>query len=254
LQSLYPIFRNKQTFQATLKRNNVILHVKMPRMNIKRYINSPITSNCYLITDNGHAIVLDPGTDGSKMLIRDISDDGLILDFIILTHEHFDHCVGTNSLRKALKAPLLCSSICNELIQDSRGNYSAYWMEGDPFIIKAADRIISDKETLLWEDHKLNFFSASGHSNGSMAIVIDDTALFTGDDFVPGIRTYTNLNGGSKEKLRTTLARFDEYKQNKEMIVYPGHLDSIPISIVHFNEALRGYSYQQMLQEKKNLR
>ena len=62
--------------------------------------NQPIDSNCYLIyeEDCKSCIVIDPGTNGSKEVIKLIHSKKLITDFVILTHEHFDHIWGVNAL------------------------------------------------------------------------------------------------------------------------------------------------------------
>lgn len=215
-------------------------------MRIERFINAPVSSNCYLIVEEGHAIIVDPGTAGSEMLIRRLDELQLCTDYIILTHEHFDHCAGVNSLRKISRAPLWCSDECNTLIQSSRGNYSAYWMEGEPFRIEQAERILSDRDNIEWLGHQLTFYYTPGHSEGSIAITIDKTCLFTGDNYIPHIRTYTNLKGGSKEKLKYTLALFHSLSDNDDMTVYPGHFDTQPIREAQFNQGLRGFSLQQL--------
>lgn len=215
-------------------------------MEIERFINSPVSSNCYILEEKGHAVVIDPGTYGSKEILTTIDERHLLVDDIILTHEHFDHCAGTESLRRCTKAPLLCTSICNELIQDARKNYSAYWTEGEPFSIHPADRTVGDGDILQWQGHTFYFYHTPGHSLACLTIRVDETALFTGDNFIPQMRTYTNLNGGSKDDLRRTLVRLHSLKQFTHLIVYPGHNDSIPIGDAHFNEAFRGFSAQQL--------
>lgn len=223
-------------------------------MEIKILINKPVSSNCYLITENEHVIVIDPGTNDCIDLLTDIDSAQLTVDYILLTHEHFDHCAGVNKLRNKTNAPLCCTAQCNALIQHTRGNYSAYWTEGKPFVVEAAEKIISDGDTLCWQGHEIYFYTAPGHSSGSMAVRIDKTALFTGDNYIPNIRTYTNLNGGSKKILIRTLARFYLFNKYESIVVYPGHLKPLPINKAHFNESVRGYSLFQMQQEAERLK
>lgn len=221
-------------------------------MDIQKIVNSPVSSNCYLISENVHAVVIDPGTVDCAELLENILAQGLIVDYIILTHEHFDHCAGCNILRKQTTAMLVCSRLCNDSIQDSRGNYSAYWAEGLPFVVEAADHVVTDGEEMDWGGHRICFYLAPGHSQGSLTISIDDVALFTGDNYIPNIRTYTNLNGGSKDELRHTLVRLFSFASNNRMMVYPGHLEPLPIFKARFNEAVRGFSSFQMQQDLMN--
>ena len=220
-------------------------------MKVEKIVNAPMPSNSYLLTDGTGAIVIDPGTIGSARIIEAIRSRGLTLDYIFLTHEHFDHCAGANALLDSSSAQLWCSSECSILIQDERRNYSAFWLEGQSFRVKAADHCVSHREQLQWQGHTIYFYLTPGHSKGCITIRIDDDALFTGDNYVPDIRTYTNLKGGSKEELRHTLALYSLFSRYEQMRVYPGHLQSLPISRVSFCQSLRGYSEQQMHEEAK---
>jgi glyoxylase-like metal-dependent hydrolase (beta-lactamase superfamily II) len=222
-------------------------------MKVEKIINAPVSSNSYLLTEGTGAIIIDPGTIGSKELIDTICSRNLLLEYIFLTHEHFDHCAGTNALRSFSSAPLWCSNECSNLIQDERSNYSAYWLEGEAFQIQAADHCVKHKEELMWHGHTIYFYITHGHSNGSITIRIDNVALFTGDNYVPDIRTYTNLKGGNKDNLRHTLAFYSFFSRYEQMKVYPGHLHSLSIKQAHFYQSLRGCSEKQIQEEVRTI-
>jgi glyoxylase-like metal-dependent hydrolase (beta-lactamase superfamily II) len=190
---------------------------------------------------------------GSEQLLAYLSAHQLTVEYIFLTHEHFDHCAGLNALRAATHAPLWCSASCSTLIQQSRGNYSAYCLEGEPFEVAAANHLLASVETLEWHLHTIKFYATPGHSQACISICIDKTALFTGDNYVPGIRTYTNLSGGNKEDLRITLAFYSLFAQYPDMTVYPGHLEPVPIAHARFAQSLRGYSEKQMQEVASHL-
>lgn len=211
-------------------------------MEIKRIVNKPVSSNCFLIIEDNNVIVVDPGTTNCEELMQNINSRQLKIEYIILTHEHFDHCAGCNILRALTKAPLLCSTTCSKLIQSSRKNYSEYWAKEKPFTIKEADYKLKNKEKMDWHGHEVIFYEALGHSKGSIAIQIDKVALFTGDNFIPNIRTYTNLGGASKTDLIHTLVMFQNLATNKDMIVYPGHLEPLRITEARFHQAVSGIS------------
>jgi hydroxyacylglutathione hydrolase len=215
-------------------------------MEIQRIVNEPMPSNCYVVVEQNHTIVIDPGTIGSRELIKSIHNQNLIVDYIILTHEHFDHCAGCNALRNSTKAQLICSELCNECVQDDRRNYSAYWAEGKPFKIGPAEKRVKDQEEMEWQGHCFHFYMAPGHTSASIAVQIDEEALFTGDDFIPHVRTYTNLKTGSKEELISTLALFSSFYKFEKMKIYPGHYEPMLIRDVHFNQAIRGLSQTQL--------
>ena len=49
-----------------------------------------IEANCYLVSEDGHALVIDPGSKGRSVQKR-IEEEGLSVDAVVLTHGHFDH-------------------------------------------------------------------------------------------------------------------------------------------------------------------
>lgn len=51
-------------------------------MEIKRFESDMMASNMYLLSENGHAVVIDPCRDTSP-------GSGLKTDALILTHEHY---------------------------------------------------------------------------------------------------------------------------------------------------------------------
>ena len=69
-------------------------------MKVITFKNQPIDSNCYVIYEEYHksCIIIDPGTYGSKEVIKFIDSKNLIAEYVILTHEHFDHIWGVNAL------------------------------------------------------------------------------------------------------------------------------------------------------------
>ena len=93
---------------------------------VKRFINNPISSNCFVVFDKAkglHCIIIDPGSEIQSELFEYLDSYNLVPEFIILTHEHFDHCWGVNGLREKYNdIKLVCSSECS----------STMWSAGKP--------------------------------------------------------------------------------------------------------------------------
>ena len=120
-------------------------------LKLKQIVNTPISSNCFVVFDKAggsDCIIVDPGSKDNQKLYNFLDREELIPSYIILTHEHFDHCWGVNDLRDKYKeVKLVCSCVCSEAIQDKKQNYSVY-NEMPGFEIAPADIILNE---VNWE-------------------------------------------------------------------------------------------------------
>lgn len=59
-------------------------------MNVRRFINFPVSSNSYLVSNEGfkECVIIDPGSKDVTELISFLDENELRLIGIILTHEH----------------------------------------------------------------------------------------------------------------------------------------------------------------------
>ena len=53
-------------------------------------------------------------------------------------------------------------------------------------------------------------------------LLIDYNSLFTGDSYIPGIKTVTNLPASNKEQARISEEKIKSLSDDK--LIYPGHL------------------------------
>lgn len=185
--------------------------------------NTPIPSNCFVVHEESvnDCIIIDPGSEDESLLFDFLDSNLLTPKFIILTHEHFDHCWGVNGLRKKYNnIKLVCSSECSYTIQDKKKNYSVFY-EQPGFEIKAADIVIEEDCSLELNDLIVSFTLAKGHSASGMIFSIKNY-IFTGDELIKGLRTVTKLKTGSKEKPQESIGFLRKLK-GRGMIVCPGH-------------------------------
>lgn len=188
-----------------------------------RIFNAPIRSVCYLIhaEKRPEAVIIDPGNEDLSELLSQIERFGLRPEYIMLTHEHFDHCQGVNGLRKRFpEIKLVCSEQCSRCIADPRKNCSVYYDADRAFGVGPAD--IFAETPMMWHDMVIEFFPVPGHTAASTAIRISKY-LFTGDAFIPGIKTVTNLPGGDKLRARESEAEIKELLEKEQLILCPGH-------------------------------
>lgn len=197
---------------------------------IRRYVSELLSSNMYVVVEGKHAIVIDPFDDVSP-------GQGLLIDKIILTHEHYDHISGVNTWKKATKAKVLCSLPCATNIQNPRKNLADHFKEfcelqtwivldeiptSDPTYSCEADETFEKEMQLFWEGHTLELFEIPGHSLGSIGIILDGNYFFSGDSLMEKYEIELRLPGGSRKKWQEIgKPRMDIIEDG--IRVYPGH-------------------------------
>lgn len=197
---------------------------------IKKIINKPIDSNCYVLYTNKNrsCLVIDPGTEDCIKLLCFLNKHHLNPEYIILTHEHFDHIWGVNKLKDTFKCKIVCSKNCSEKIIDKKKNLSVFYNQIG-FETYRADIIVSNNSNFKWSDFPMEFLETPGHSNCCVCILIDNI-LFTGDTIIGGQKTVCKLPGGSKTKLKESLETISNKIYGKRIMIYSGHGDSFLFS------------------------
>ncbi len=211
---------------------------------IKRFISKLLQSNMYVLEEDGHVILIDPYEDIS------LYDSSYSYDYILLTHEHYDHISGVNGWKNLTSAKLLCSENCAKGITDPAINFSRYFdvfAEIQTFAPNAcrqpvdeyrceADQTFCSSYEFEWMGHIINMIELPGHSVGSIGIFFDHTTFFPGDTLFKDREAECRFPGGSKEE-------YEESKSflrtiNGDVTVYPGHFEMFSMQEVMDNGLL----------------
>lgn len=189
-----------------------------------------MNSNCYIVVDgeSKHCFCIDPASEKSELEINYIESNGLMLDYIFLTHEHTDHTWGVNALLARFPAAkVVCSSLCRDALPKEAKAYFQFYYD-DPNYTYNVERVDYITENLgwrlTWQGHQIVFIATPGHSPGSVCIAIDDF-LFGGDTLMPFKPFIKKRNGGSTEQLSDSLRKLEQLYA-PTTIVYPGHGES----------------------------
>lgn len=178
-------------------------------MEIKRIPVGPIGTNCYIFTDGaGHGAIVDPGAEGAKLLAL-VREMDITVDAILLTHSHFDHTGGTDTLHAALDCPVYLHPLDNAQL-------GADIMPP----LKCPITEYGDGDTVQVGAVFVKVLHTPGHTAGSVTLLAQD-ALFTGDTLFKGSMGRTDLPSGSYETLMKSLKRLGELEGN--YAVFPGH-------------------------------
>lgn len=205
----------------------------------------PYMCNVYILESDGRYIVIDTTKEN-------IGIDFTKIDYVILTHEHYDHISGVNYFHEKSNAKIICSSVCGVNIQNSNINFSAIFRE--TFQIRTSEGVSSEIQSinytctaditfkndfyLHWQGHELYLFETPGHSAGSICIIVDNKYLFCGDSLFKDYATATRLPGGSTKAWK--YVSFPNINTlSKDLIVYPGHSDDFVLRDYKFWNAYK---------------
>ena len=171
-------------------------------------LEDPLTeSNCYLLGEEGGAVVIDPN-DPLRVPAR-LEELGWTPELILLTHEHCDHMAGLEALRDRFpQAVVVTSGACSAGIQNKRLNMTQLMevyltfrgkpgVSYPPFVCRPADKTYGDTWETLWRGHRLQCTALPGHTPGSAGIFLDGQIFFSGDYLIPGEEVILRLPGGS---------------------------------------------------------
>ena len=199
------------------------------------FVNIPVPSNTYIIIDNDNkeCIVIDPGSKVQSDVVNFIKENNVKLKYIILTHEHFDHCWGANYLLNEFPSKVVATRKCAEWLKEPRNYFNKlYYNSEEPYSVGQIDIIVEDFDWHFnWGNHSLNFFSAKGHTDKGLCCSIYNY-LFTGDTLLYNTRPFIKRRyGGDIKDLQMTLNHiFETYPA--ETVIYPGHGSSFLLDSV----------------------
>lgn len=120
---------------------------------------------------------------------------------VLLTHAHLDHIYGLNELfRISPEAKVYTNEYGRVMLLDAKKNMSFY--HETPFVFNHPERIViveDGDEIDLGDRTVAKAIFTPGHNPSCITWVIDDN-IFTGDAYIPGLKTVTNLPGGNRQQ------------------------------------------------------
>ena len=182
-------------------------------MKVKMMQVGPIGTNCYILEDEGEkrAAVIDPGDEAGRILsvLREMDSQ---VDYILLTHGHYDHTTAVPELHEALPDAKIYIHKADANGTGSRIFPLAGQVEGLLFY--------DEGDALPLGALTVEVLHTPGHSKGSVTLKVRDV-LFTGDTLFAGDCGRTDLPGGSYEEILASLGRLGRLEGNFH--VCPGH-------------------------------
>jgi glyoxylase-like metal-dependent hydrolase (beta-lactamase superfamily II) len=181
-------------------------------MKVEKFALGDIKSNCYLVSINKKAWIIDPAIEAPSV-IEYLKNNEIEPLGIYITHGHFDHCGGIKYI-KGFYDILAYGPIKDKVWFDlTPYNRLGYEVEIDVWVEEGMIIPFLDKHFTVYE--------TPGHSNGSTALAIDNL-LFVGDTLFYQSVGRTDLPFASQMEIYHSIKRL--YKMfPDETICYPGH-------------------------------
>lgn len=160
-----------------------------------------------------HSCIIDPGDEWDGF--KDVHT-------VLLTHVHFDHIYGLNRLFDLnSEVKVYTNATGMNMLLNSKRNLSFY--HETPFVFQYPEQIVTigDGDEIRLEGGTIaKAVFTPGHNPSCITWIIGD-CLFTGDSYIPGIKTVTNLPGGNKKQSEDSIKLIKNLAVGRT--IYPGH-------------------------------
>lgn len=172
--------------------------------------------------DVDYCVLIDCGF--SESLITSLETLGKRVKAVFLTHAHYDHIYGLNMLLDHFPESLVYTNEeGREALTDIKKNFSKYHPEIVPFIFEHTEnvRLLEEGERLLFDDEKMQVLFTPGHDVTCFSFIIGNN-LFTGDAYIPGVKTVMTFPRSNKKDAMASLERLKALELEGS-IICPGH-------------------------------
>ena len=171
---------------------------------------APLYTNTFLlISDAGHAVVIDPSAD-AQTYDKILKENNAQLTTILCTHGHYDHVGSAEALRTEWNAKLFCEAA------DLAGDRM--------YPLSAADCGYAEGETVSVDELQFTVWHTPGHTPGGVVLLCGEY-LFCGDTLFAGSIGRTDLEGGSSAQMAESLRKLAKLPLPRSTQVLPGHED-----------------------------
>ena len=192
-------------------------------MDVRGFTVGQVQENCFIARRDPEAttaIIVDPGDEGDRLL-EAITELGVTIEAILLTHCHFDHVGAVAPVAKATGAPVYCPKLEVPLVQDIMKFVP--WPGFGPYEGHDPEETVEGGETLTLAGLEIEVVFTPGHSPGHVTYALrEHGVLLSGDVLFQGSVGRTDLPGGDWSVLEQSIAQLLE-RYPDDFQVLPGH-------------------------------
>ncbi len=180
-----------------------------------------IQTNCYIAgcPETKKGAIIDPGGDPEKILVE-VERRGLLIEYVLNTHAHFDHTYANRAIVQATGATLALHPRDLPLLNAS-GGAAMFGLRADPSPAPGLE--LDDGDELEVGTLRLRVLHTPGHTPGHVCFYEEDHGvLFDGDVLFNRSIGRTDLPGGNFQQLMDSIQRV-LFSLPDDTVVYSGH-------------------------------
>lgn len=194
-------------------------------LRIQQIPAGPLPTNAYLVVDtvSGDAMLVDTPPDVATHARRAIEESGADLQYIVITHGHWDHITGAADVTAAWPVPVVGHELVRTRLEDASATTAPM-----PMRPVKLDKTVDEGDEITIGAHTFKVMHMPGHDVAHITLYSQvDGVILGGDVLFPDGHGRTDLPGSDQQVMNETLKRFLAFPD--ETRVLPGHGDETTV-------------------------
>ncbi len=187
-------------------------------MKIKRLMLGELGTNCYTVSGEDFAFVVDPADVSEDLICFAKENSDKEYKYILLTHCHIDHILGAEKIKEIWSCPIVIGEKEAKSLENPSENLSTY-IFGKEYSLYA-DLTVRNGEVIALGSAEISVLETPGHTKGGVCYILEDN-IFCGDTIFKGTIGRTDFPTSNVQEMAKTLEMLS--KMDKDYNLYPGH-------------------------------
>jgi len=177
---------------------------------------------------NSHVLICEESKTAAVFDVGYVSDEllkaieGYNLEYIFLTHRHYDHILGAYELHEKTGAKIVIGEGDAQALSDPAASLASH-APHMKFTPTSAGILVENGDEIVFCSHIINVIATPGHTIGGVCYAVGEH-LFTGDTLFNFSIGRTDLPTGDMAAMRKTLSMLKSLEKN--YTIYAGHGDN----------------------------
>jgi glyoxylase-like metal-dependent hydrolase (beta-lactamase superfamily II) len=186
-----------------------------------------LDTNCFVVSDEEtqEAIIIDPGDDPERIRTS-IDARGLRPAYILFTHGHYDHVCAVRELKELYHAMVIMHESEDRIYEETKKLCMSWGYDEKDF--PQPDAFVKEGDEIRIGKSSFTVIHTPGHTPGGICLY-GDGVLFTGDTLFRSSAGRTDLPGGNRDHLLTSLKRLMQFPPSTRVCC--GHEEETTIGL-----------------------